>query len=56
MEAWEDPNASDSALIIGTLFEIKARVGDISEDVKTIRWILENGDDDEEEEGSSPEP
>ena len=57
MEPWEHPDVSDTTLIIGTLFEINARVHQVADDVAAIRWLLEDEEDDgEEEEDPRPEP
>jgi hypothetical protein len=56
LEPWEDPDASDSALIIGSLFEISARLRDIEEHVVVVRALLEEEDDDDETEDDSLEP
>jgi hypothetical protein len=56
MDPWQDPEVSDATLIIGTLFEIKAEILELSDQVTAIRWLLENGDQDEEEEGDDAEP
>ena len=55
MDPWQDPEASDSALILGTLFEVKAQLVEIGAQVTTIRWLLDDGDDGEEEEETDPE-
>jgi hypothetical protein len=54
VEPWE-PEATDTALILGVLFDIKNRVLAVEEHVVVIRNVLE-GQDGGEEAGQDPEP
>jgi len=46
----EDVNA-----ILAVSFDLSIKLERIAEDVRVIRWLLEDGDE-EEEEGEAPEP
>jgi hypothetical protein len=50
---WPPEGLDDTALIMRTLFEINAKLVDIHDEVRVVRWLLE--EDDGEEEGNSPE-
>ena len=57
VEPWGGPDVSDATLIIGTLFEINARIREGAEDVVAIRRLLDDEEEDgeeEEEPGSQP--
>ena len=57
MESWEHHDVSDTTLILGTLFEINARIRQVAEDVVAIRRLLDDEEDDGEEEAEPrPEP
>ena len=47
MEGWEEPDAGDSAVIMGALFDINVQLAEIGRNVIAIRNLLE--DDGEEE-------
>jgi len=56
VEPWEDADADNETLIMGALFEIKARLIEVEEHVVAIRTLLEDEDEDEEEEENGAEP
>jgi hypothetical protein len=47
MESWQEPDASDSAVIMGALFDINVQLEEIGLNVVAIRRLLE--DDGEQE-------
>jgi hypothetical protein len=52
VDPWENADRDDMTVIIGTLFEMNAKLTEIGSDVRTIRELLE---DDEDGAGDSEE-
>ena len=52
VEGWQDPGASDTAVIMGALFDINVQLAAILRNVQAIRTLLEDDGGQEED----PEP